>query len=123
MGPATPFVMLVAAMGGFDFFRRFGRGDWSDTGGVTRSWLESFPGDQVQDSVVSLDRRAALVSTAWGAGLMYRGGRFARRLDRATVESDPQGLRIQFEDITCPVIRVKLSPHDAAVWHERIESD
>lgn len=123
MGPAAPLVVLAAAMGGFGLFRRLtGRPDWSAPGEAARSWMQLFPGDRVDDSVVSLDRRTALVATGWGTGVICRGGSFARRLDRAITESDSGGLTIRFRDGTTPRIRVRLSPADTALWQERIEA-
>ena len=89
---------------------------------VAQAWRQSFPGDHVSDSVVSRDGRVALVQTDWGAGVVCRNGRMARRLDGALVEAVHDGLAIRFEhDITAPRLHLTLDPADAARWQERIE--
>ena len=124
MGPAAPLLVIAAAaMGGFGMVRRLlGHPDWSTREAVARSWQDSFPGDRVEDSVVSRDGRAALVATGWGTGVISRGG-IARRLDRATTVSDGDGLVIHFDDITASRVRGRLSPEYTAPCHDRIESD
>ena len=123
MGPAVPF-FVAAALGGLGLARRFLiRSDLSDRDAPARFWHQAYPGDQVQDSIVSLDGRSALVMTGWGAGVICRGGDFAGRLDHAVTESDADGLIIRFDDVTAPRVRIRLTPEDAARWQERIETE
>ncbi len=121
MDPVAPVLIAAAAFGGYiSFFRS--RRRLNDARTVEAAWLATYPGDEVRGTVLSQDGRAALVETAWGTGLVCRGGDVARRLDRASTEVDDTGLLIRLPDLDTPRIHLRLAPGEAALWQERIET-
>ena len=117
MDPAATLLAAAAAFGGITAFRRWREGALRGSGGARNAWQLAYPGDQVHDSIVSEDGRAALVQTDWGCGVIFRRGAVARRLDTAAIEVAADGLNIDLRD---DAVTVKLTPADAAHWHEKI---
>ncbi len=121
MDPVAPILVAAAAFGGLWKFARTRR-RMADRSAVEAAWLAAYPGDEVRESILAEDGRAALVETPWGTGLVCEGGHVARRLDRAETEVAEGGLVIRLPDLGMPRVKLRLGPVDAALWQERIES-
>jgi len=85
-------------------------------------WLREWPGDEVREVVLAADRRAALVSTPSGPGVVWALGAdtVAKRLTRAEVRRLADGLRIDLPDFTARHLRLRLDRTEAAAWAHRI---
>ncbi|WP_375261255.1 hypothetical protein [Palleronia sp.] len=120
MEPSATLLVAAAAFSGITAFRRWRQGPLNTADSARDAWRAVYPGDRVRASIIGEDGRTALVETDWGCGLICRRGRVARRLDKAETDIGSDGLNIHLGDIDVPRVTVKLSPADAATWHDKI---
>ncbi|WP_294614274.1 hypothetical protein [uncultured Roseovarius sp.] len=90
----------------------------SDEAAARAAWLREFPGHAPRRAILSHDRRAALIETETGSGVVWAMGAdtTARYLDGARIRRTARGLRIDLPDFTAPHIRLRLDPGEADQW-------
>ena len=88
------------------------------------AWLREFPDSVPTRLLLCQNRRAALVQTAAGPGLVWAIGAdtTARFLTGARVARTARGLTVRLPDFTAPRIRLRLDPDEAARWPALMEA-
>lgn len=87
------------------------------------AWASEYPDDPALGLVLSRDRKAALVHTARGAGIVWCMGAdtTARYLTGARITRTARGLRIALPDTTAPRIGLRLDPDETRRWTALME--
>ena len=87
-----------------------------------REWQRHCPDDDVRAVLIGANRRAALVETARGRGLLWSFGAdtTAQQIDRVEVTDRPDGLILRIGSFTAPAVRLRLSPEERALWRARL---
>ena len=86
------------------------------------AWLRAHPGDDIHSVRISSDRRAALIGSAKGIGLVWSFGAdtTARLLDDISIQDAPDGLDFRLEEYTAPRLKVRLAPEDRDIWRQQL---
>lgn len=89
-----------------------------DRDSARSAWARQYPDDRVGEVVVSTDRRAALIATDHGAGLVWSFGAdtVARRLRDFSILPHKSAMRLRFRDYTAPGLTLHLSPAEREAW-------
>lgn len=87
-----------------------------------REWLRHCPDEDVRAVLIAANRRAALVETDRGRGLLWSFGAdtVAQSFDRVEVTDRPDGLILRLGSFTAPAVRLSLSPEERAAWRTRL---
>ena len=86
-------------------------------------WDADNPHDPARDALLGQSRRAGLIETATGFGVVWpMGADFATRpVGDGRIHMTRRGVRLTLNDYTAPSIRLDLTPAEAQDWVDRIE--
>ncbi len=96
---------------------------FTDKGVVQQEWARHAPDSRVTGALISADKRAALVLTSHGPGLLWTMGADStgHQVTGATVTTWAEGLDIDLHDFSAPGLRVRLAAEDRPRWQEILE--
>ncbi len=85
-------------------------------------WLRHYPEDRIRAVLLASDRRAALIETEAGFGLVWSFGAdtAAQRLSACQAEETAAGLLLRTGAFTAPKIRLALTPEERPLWRARL---
>ena len=94
-----------------------------DAAAARRAWLREFPDLAPTRISLARDRRAALIETDDGPGVVWTVGAdtTARRLTRADVSHLDNRLDLRLGDFTAPRVQLELEPDTIARLHGRTD--